>query len=943
MRPPCGCVSRRQLGGLHANLESMNHDVTCVVDPASSKGQTAASVDVEGEPLARGTLVDRYVVVDQVGAGGMGEVYAAYDPELDRRVALKILSPRIEFEVEEAKARLLREAQAMAQLSHPNVVAIHDAGTFGERVFLAMEFVDGKTLRSWLKEHRPSWRRIVEVFVRAGQGLAAAHRAGFVHRDFKPANVMIREDGAVRVLDFGLARPVGTTLLRRTDVPEDVSASTSGRRQILDESLTRTGIVTGTPAYMAPEQFAGETIDARSDQFSFCVALHEALYGERPFGEADYATLAMRVRSGDLQQPPARSGVPGRLRRVLIRGLSVEAAQRFASMEALLDELQRVVSPLSRRPAVWGAGLGGAAILLGAAGLHSVSDVCTDGKAKLEGAWDDERKASIGSAFAATGLSYAHDAWSRVERTIDERMAQWRAAHLDACQATHVRREQSDTLFDRRMSCLDARRSEVQALSDLLLHADAGVVEKSVQMAHGLTDVARCSDSDVLMAAMPLPDDGDQVEAIETLRADLARIEVLTAAGKVAEALPLSEAATVAARELGYEPVLVEALHQQGAVMSAAGDAAVGAELLEDALLLAEATGYLELELRARVSLAATVGFRLAQHAEGHRHVRFARALARRFPPRDKLIGAIEMAEGIISYGEGKLDESLSTMREGLAIREEALGTDHPEVAALLVNIGANLVGLNDVDGARDVLTRAVSVNEAALGPEHPITGTATHNLALVHLKSRDYASAAELLERTRVIWEAALPAGHADLARLHHNTGVVQLALGDSEAALRSYERALGIKEQLHPEGHPSLATTIGNFGTAMSELGRHEEGLEAIERAIVMTESTIGRAHPMMAQLLSGRGYALMGMGRHGEAVDALEQALVLFTEQPTDPADHAEAEFRLAKALSRQGGDARARALAREAMQRYEALGPAFASEHAAISGWLEAKPG
>jgi hypothetical protein len=277
-----------------------------------------------------GDRIGRFTVLDVLGRGGMGVVVAAYDPQLDRSVALKIVSAAGEGERQEYRARLLREARAMAKIRHPNVVAVHEVGEHGGRIYLAMEQVDGGTLRT-LDEPKGGaerdWRSLLEVFIAAGRGLAAAHAAGMVHRDFKPENVLIDRDGRVLVGDFGLVghAPVGDAA-GEGDAP-------------VHERLTRADTVMGTPAYMAPEQYTGSPVDARADQFAFCVALYEALYGELPFaGETrrDYVRAIMR---GEVREPPAGRRVPKWLWRALCRGLAADASARYRSMDALLAEL----------------------------------------------------------------------------------------------------------------------------------------------------------------------------------------------------------------------------------------------------------------------------------------------------------------------------------------------------------------------------------------------------------------------------------------------------------------------------------------------------------------------------------------------------------------------------------------------------------------------------
>jgi len=273
--------------------------------------------------------IDRFTLLESVGRGGMGEVFAAYDPQLDRRVAIQLLRPG--RAVDHAQARLQREAQALAKLSHPNVVTIYDVGTVGEQVWLAMEFVQGQTLRAWLQTPR-SWQAGLEVMRSAGNGLAAAHAASLLHRDFKPDNVMVGDDGRVRVMDFGLA------LVRRESTMDE--RETPGERSDDDQQgITKTGVVVGTPAYMAPEQMLGDVVDARSDQFSFCVALYETLLGERPFEGRALEELQRTLLAGRRRPLPRDHQVPAHVLAVLDRGLRPYPTERWPSMEHLLHAL----------------------------------------------------------------------------------------------------------------------------------------------------------------------------------------------------------------------------------------------------------------------------------------------------------------------------------------------------------------------------------------------------------------------------------------------------------------------------------------------------------------------------------------------------------------------------------------------------------------------------
>ncbi|HEX8539262.1 MAG TPA: protein kinase, partial [Cystobacter sp.] len=304
--------------------------------------QSAASPAHGSHPSAPrdfepGSRVDRYVIERVLGMGGMGAVYLAHDPELHRRVAIKLLHTWLSElpEHEEHKSRFLREAQAMASVSHPNVVTIHDLLHVEGQLFVAMEYVEGTTLREWVRTPR-STRQILEIFRQAGAGLAAAHAAGLIHRDIKPSNILIGVDGSVRVSDFGLARS-------REGVPEAPRPERApGQERWLGQELTLAGRVVGTPGYMAPEQMTLlAPVDERSDQFSFCAALYETLHGCRPFAGSTEAVLERNMRARRFQPSRTRARVPPWLSDVVLRGLSYEPKERFPSMEALLQALAR--------------------------------------------------------------------------------------------------------------------------------------------------------------------------------------------------------------------------------------------------------------------------------------------------------------------------------------------------------------------------------------------------------------------------------------------------------------------------------------------------------------------------------------------------------------------------------------------------------------------------
>lgn len=316
--------------------------------------------------LNRGDKVNRFVILDRIGTGGMGVVFAAYDPRLDRKVALKLLRSREDSAAtpREAQTRLLREAQAMAQLSHPYVISVYDVGTYRSEVYIAMEFVEGDTLSGWLRKWERPWRDVHAKFLQAAQALASAHAAGLVHRDFKPDNVLVGYDERVRVMDFGLARslyesaPYGDGPFARPSTADDAQSA-------LNQTLTKTGSLLGTPRYMAPEQFLGQPSDARSDQFSFCLSFYEALYGYHPFADGTAQKLA-EGKTSSHRPPPEDSHVPTWLYKVLAKGLERAPDKRHASMDVLLQRCRQPVRrPGNGRWLVTAGILAAAVVLLG--------------------------------------------------------------------------------------------------------------------------------------------------------------------------------------------------------------------------------------------------------------------------------------------------------------------------------------------------------------------------------------------------------------------------------------------------------------------------------------------------------------------------------------------------------------------------------------------------
>jgi hypothetical protein len=454
--------------------------------------------------LERGARVGRYAILEPIGVGGMAVVYAAHDPQLDRRVALKLLRPFPDggSALAELRRRLSREAQTMARLSHPNAVAVYDAGDFEDQVYIAMELVEGRTLNQWLRESRRSWREVLGVFVDAGRGLAAAHAVGVVHRDFKPDNVLVAWDGSVQVTDFGLARTA-------TLSEEAVGAAVASDAAPL---VSLTGRLVGTPAYMAPEQYRGQPADARTEVFTFCVALFEALYGRRPFPGETLEELRTAVLDGRVQAQ-ASAGVPPRVRRALLKGLRADPSERYSSMEALLSDLSRDTARRWRGAAIAAFFASALAAVAFIAGREDPAAACRQAGRNLAGLWDRSRKRTMAAAFLRAGGPDATLAWQKAERALDAYAGGWVRMYEEACTAARVQAVQSEQVFELRRRCLLRRLDDLGSVAGTLLEADAQIVALASAVVGSLPDLATCADVPTLRSRV-----GRDEMRIETIR-----------------------------------------------------------------------------------------------------------------------------------------------------------------------------------------------------------------------------------------------------------------------------------------------------------------------------------------------------------------------------------------------------------------------------------------
>ena len=795
-------------------------------------------LDNDAERL-RGSMIGRYTVLAREGAGGMGAVYSAYDPQLDRRIAVKLVRTDrlVRGDAGAMRAQVLREAQAMARLNHANVVAVYDVGTLGDELFIAMEYVEGDTLAAWTRKPGRTWREILACYMLAGEGLAAAHRSGLVHRDFKPDNVLIGDDGRVRVSDFGLAS------IRASD--DSVELATIG---------TSTSTAIGTPAYMAPEQRAGQRVDARADQFSFCRALEQALFEQT-------ATSA-----------PAWLSVP------LLRGQAVDREQRYPTMEPLLVALRRDPTRVRRRALTFAgvAALATIAAFGGAQWLHAqAQDPCiADG---LPGVWDQPMRERVGAALRDSERANASDTAERVDATLTSYAGRWTAMHTEVCQATLVRAEQSEALFDLRMQCLARLRARMGALTEALATQRPAPIDEAVPAATSLPDVDACADVEQLLAVVPLPDDADARAEIEDAQARLDRLllgQYFT--GDAHAALAPTRELVAEARALAYPPLEHRALTLLADLQDALGDHATAEATLGEALHAA-AAAHDDLAFGLdMIRLVAIIGSGENRFAEAELAARITESVLVRAGGSDEDLAGLYSERAQLARAQAHLHEARALQERALVLLDAAPTASPAARAGERSNLATTLIDLGETDEALVLLGHAREMLEQELGPAHPLVATIIYNIGAAQVASGAVEEGMLSHRAAIAIWERAYGPDHVMVGDALDSLASAEQSVGKNELARRDEERAIDVLTRALGPDHLEVAWARNNYGGILCDLGEHDEGIAQLERALAIAETALGPDHPDLSYPLSGLAECHLGRRAPASAIPALERAL-------------------------------------------------------------------
>ncbi len=865
-----------------------------------SDGEASAQRPLRLGTIRAGTHIGRYIVIDRLGAGGLGVVLTAYDPKLDRRVALKLLrADARETEADsQGQRRLAREAQAMAKLQHANVVAVYDVGVHREAVYITMELVRGRTLGSWMREAdtpRP-WGEVLAVLTMAGRGLAAAHDAGLVHRDFKPDNVMLSREGLAKVMDFGLVRAVtdGHATERIVEepgavveaAPADADADAkramdrvrerlasmgklggSGRASTDDtldatvaaappqtdedapaivatgEELTRTGAVMGTPAYMAPEQVAGQRVDARGDQFAFCVTLYEALYGVRPFVADTWTELARKILSAELGPAPHRD-VPAWLHEVIARGLAKKPEDRWPDMHALLAALDR-----SQRRSRRAVGLAAIGVLsaVGVAGwaIRGQVDPCAEAGEDIDEVLSSTRRDAIVTAIGGVDVGYAEETATRVEAALSQVASAYRDAARATCSA-HVEHEISDALFDRRRACLHAHREAAGAMASALEQPTAADVERASDALARLPPLAACEDDASLLAEVQLPTDGAARAAIGDARFSVARIEALATLGRFGAAVDAAESLRPTVETLGFGPLRAELAFARGRALELAGRSADAIEALTEAAHEGRASGDDRTAAAAETWLVFSVGARARQPERARWWAQSADAAVRRLPSHGSLAARLDWHLGTVEMLAGDSETGVRLLRAAASEMEAAVGPTHPDAIEAKYNLAVALRRVGEDERAMALQAEVLAARRERLGATHPEVGRTLGEIGVLAHKRGDRDEA---------------------IARLEEARDVLVGAVGDR---------------------HPLVASVLGDLAAVWGDAGRFEAAHAAVAKAREITVAALGDEHPKVALLDAVEGGLWRQEGDLVRAAEAYRRALTIDDKAlgPDDP---------------------------------------------------------
>jgi serine/threonine protein kinase len=921
--------------------------------------------------LAPGTLIaEQYRIVRSIGKGGMGEVLLAHDLRLDRDVAVKVCTGLSRAVVQ----RMQREAMALAKLAHPNVVVVFQAGEIDGRFFIVMEHVAGGTARSWLADAPRRPAEILALYLDAGAGLAAAHAAGLVHRDFKPDNVLVGLDGRPRVADFGLVRAARER--------EPIDGGDSGASPSGASLLTRAGTVMGTPAYMPPEQLAGDELDARADQYAFAASLWEALMGWRPSAGgtrsdgALAAELTTSVGTSGTDRPHTEHeveheiprNVPRHVVAALRRALAERPDDRWPDLDALLLALRR--DPVKERRVLLGAASGlialGTWIAIAMWPEPPPPPPCEDGPAKIEAVWNAERSDALAAAVG-------EEAWPAIETRARARADEWVDAYAQACRATKVDETADEITFHHRMLCLDARLDELDTMLEALKEGSPTAIGNAALAIDRLPASEACLDAGTRAGEAPLPSDPVQREEIAKVQRAVAEAEAAVIDPALLDAAGKADRAVTMARATNWAPVLAHALNVRGVLAFQDDRNELALSSYEEAMYLALSSGHDALAVHSLARLGRTLG-QLRRIDEAERVLASGRALWER-------IGRPTYEERLLLGAEGHVARYDNRPLDALAKTRAQIALTEPGAPALIVaddafNLSLGLMEAGELEAAMPLAMEAVAKAREALGDGHPSVAEFQAHAASIAGARGDYDAAVELGEAALATFDQwygptslrAVPVisalanatrrqGRLDDAMklyqrelalddhrdpevrkrpmLEANMAIVMVEQGDLAGAAPMAAQALASLERVYGPDDRALVQALVLTGYIARE--RPEPDFAAstrdLERALTIGRATFGPTHPETINVEIELANTLVAKGEAATAVERLEAWVPRLAELDLPLHQPAELRYTLARALAATGRTARACKLAGEAEETLRGL----VLDHEPVAQW------
>lgn len=847
---------------------------------------------LEPSAIEVGTVIGRYVVLKRIIDASPQSRFVAYDPELDRRVELTILRDDKPGESQTAPERFIREAQALARVSHPHIVSLFDVGHYGNHRYLVTHWVDGQSLGEWLTESPRSTHEVLAVFEQAGAGLAAVHEAGVVHGAFNAETVVVDSAGQALLTHFALA------------------------------GLTQEG----SRRHLAPERVAGQAGDARSDQFSFCAALAEALQ------------VNSTGQAGGTGRLPSAAGL------AIERGLSADPERRFASMGALLEALRGAQThkrtQLYLRAAIAALLVVGAGAGVGLFVRSRTLGRCESVPARFAATLNPTSREQVRQQLLQSNAPYAKETAARVDEALASYGQQWAQVYSEACLSTYGRDEQPPSVFDLQSDCLEIRRRELAAL--LQLFGDEKVeVDKALGATHALTPPTQCRDTAALKTGPPHPLDDGNPSAISELNEKLARVKALHDAGRFADGVALARDTLPKAREAGVASLTAGLNYWLGMLLGRNNDWAAADPVLLEAALTAQAARLDRLAVQALSQLTRNTAAGRGAYEESDRYYQQAKALLSRLDDdggelRSRLLFDASLALAL----SGRKPEAVELMEQSLQLRVRRFGEERLETLEVLDALAWEMVDVARFDDAFALLKRAQKARLHIFGSTHPMQTQGYFRMGTAYAKAGRYAEAEEAMQKAT---ENARGLNQRDLyaALAYSNLAEVLLRRKELVRAREAAEKSLEIKLSLWAKDHPRIMATLTQLGEIEAAEGRFEKALALHTEALEIGRKAFPKDAYRFAAELTALGEDYAGLKKPEQAVRYFEEALAAMPTGPGAHDDRADAALKLAEVLWNQSKQrSRARALVEETEKNLEAVPHSL--KRAEVEAWLKEHP-